>query len=120
MSFGQEEEEDGGEQHHNLGVTPDVTQQAITAKVEEPLHSRRMKNRSRLSIVARMLELSEKGALKTHLMYNANLRFSMLKSYLDYLVVNGLLSPSSLSKGGKVYVTSEKGLRFLVAYRGLV
>lgn len=74
------------------------------------------KRRDKLFIVAEILEIAKDGTLKTQIMYRANLSFTQLNDYLDFMLKNGLLD--MLSRNDKdVYVASEKGMSFLERYR---
>ena len=80
----------------------------------------RFKNRNRLGIVANILTIAKTGALKTHLMYKANLSYTMLRDYLKFLLDNGLLSESQYPEDKiTIYRTTDKGTRFLESYVAL-
>ena len=72
----------------------------------------RRKRRNRLGIMAEMLEIAKKGALKTHIMYRANLSFAQLNEYLSFLLDTGLLEAYNESEKA-LYKTTEKGLNYL-------
>jgi predicted transcriptional regulator len=73
-----------------------------------------MKNRSRLDIVARILDIAIDGTAKTKIMYLAYLSFAQLKEYLSTLMENGLIEFDARQK---TYKTTKKGREFLVKYR---
>ena len=73
-----------------------------------------MKYRSRMDIVAEMLETAQGGAIKTRIMYRAFLSFPQLKEYLAVLTDRGLLE---YEEKDKEYVTTESGRRFLKMYK---
>ena len=73
-----------------------------------------MKYRSRMDIVAEMLETAQGGAIKTRIMYRAFLSFPQLKEYLAVLTDRGLLE---YEEKDKEYVTTESGKRFLKVYK---
>jgi predicted transcriptional regulator len=80
----------------------------------------RFKNRNRLGIVANILTIAKSGALKTHLMYRANLSYTMLRDYLKFLRENELLAESYYpDEKVTLYKTTEKGVRFLESYLAL-
>lgn len=80
----------------------------------------RFKNRNRLGIVANILTIAKTGALKTHLMYKANLSYTMLRDYLKFLRDNELLAESYYpDEKVTLYKTTEKGTRFLESYVAL-
>jgi predicted transcriptional regulator len=77
----------------------------------------RFKNRNRLGIVANILTIAKTGALKTHLMYKANLSYTMLRDYLKFLTDNELLEESHYPEQKvTLYRTTDKGLQFLESY----
>lgn len=71
-----------------------------------------LQRRGSLEIVAALAELSEEGANKTRLVYQANLNFKLLKDYLEVLTKQGILG----FHGNKVWVT-DKGRDFLHHFR---
>ena len=70
------------------------------------------KNRDRVSIVAAILEAANSGASKTHIMFGANLSFSLLEKYLDVVVGAGFVRVEDSR-----YVLTERGREFLKHYR---
>lgn len=68
--------------------------------------------RNDLDICADILQVASKGAKKTHLVYKANLNFSIVKSYIRRLMESGLIE----SYDGKFF-TTDKGVEFLQNYR---
>jgi predicted transcriptional regulator len=71
-----------------------------------------MKRRDKLDIVAEIMDISRKGALKTQIMYRGNLSFAQLTIYLSLLTQNNLLS-KMLHDGKEVFFTTQKGRDFL-------
>ncbi len=59
-----------------------------------------------------MLETVKDGSLKTQIMYKANLSFTQLNDYLDFLLDNGFVT-QTLSDQKEVYFITEKGVDFL-------
>jgi len=47
--------------------------------------------RSDVEIIAEMLRIGANGALKTRIMYNANMSYSQMKKYLRFLTSQGYL-----------------------------
>ena len=82
--------------------------------VENPIDSR--KRRDRLFIMAEVLVIARKEALKTWIMYRANLSFSQLNEYLTLLLDLNLLKAVKISQK-TMYKTTDKGLRYLQSYR---
>lgn len=74
------------------------------------------KRRDRLYIMAEILEVAIDGALKTQLMYRANLSFAQLNEYLKVLSDFKLLEVNE-SGERTVYKTTAKGMRYLQSYR---
>ncbi len=70
------------------------------------------KRRSRLDIMTEILEIARGGAIKTHIMYKANLSFTQLNAYLTLLTETSLLEV--VDKGEKpFYKTTEKGFQYI-------
>jgi predicted transcriptional regulator len=71
-----------------------------------------------MEIMSQILEAAANeqtgGVTKTRLMFNAFLTHTQLKHYLSILADNGLLQYDPLSKR---FMTTEKGLNFLKAYK---
>ena len=80
------------------------------------------KRRDRLHIMAEVLAVTSNGALKTQVMYKANLSFAQLNEYLSFLLEIGLLK--TVKRGEKkFYKTTRKGTKYLESYaeiRGLL
>lgn len=72
-----------------------------------------MKNRSRADIAAAMLKVSMDGALKTHIMFAADVSYSILRDYLTFLTELGLLE---FQDEGRLYHTTRKGREFMIMY----
>jgi predicted transcriptional regulator len=76
------------------------------------------RTRDKLYIIAEILDIAEEtnGVLKTQIMYRANLSYTQLNDYLEFLLKNGLLTKVVLDNK-KVYKTTPKGIQFLQSYR---
>ncbi|HKW05795.1 MAG TPA: winged helix-turn-helix domain-containing protein [Nitrososphaerales archaeon] len=72
-----------------------------------------MKYRSRIDIVAMILQSAMRGATKTKLMYGAYLSYAQLKEYLNFVQERGLLV---YEDGLQVYRLTPKGMHFLNIY----
>lgn len=70
------------------------------------------KYRDRLQIVADILAITNRGAKKTRIMYQANLSYKLLCKYLDDVIATGLVS----CENGDWYVLTPKGKNFLNRY----
>lgn len=70
------------------------------------------KRRDKLIIMMEIIAIARKGASKTHIMFKANLSFSQLKEYIDFLTKKSLLQKASIDRR-TVYKSTEKGLEFM-------
>jgi len=77
------------------------------------------KRRDKLYIISEIMEISKAGALKTQIMYKANLSFAQLNEYLKLLEKINLLRKSA-DAGKEVYTATEKGLDFLQRHREIM
>ena len=73
------------------------------------------KRRDRLHIMAEVLVVARDGALKTQIMYKANLSFAQLNEYLSLLLELGLLKTKKMGQK-TVYKTTRKGSKYLKGY----
>jgi len=73
-----------------------------------------MSRRNSTDITAEILSLANGGALKTRIVYGANLNFRMAEGYLDRLVKAGLME-----REGRRYRATPRGLSFVEGYEGL-
>lgn len=76
------------------------------------------KRRDKLFIVAEILEIAKDGTLKTQIMYRANLSFTQLNEYLDFMLKIELLEKIRINEKD-VYKATAKGLDFLQRYRDI-
>ncbi len=77
--------------------------------------SRTIKYRSKIDIISTILEAANGGdTTKTKIMYGAFLSYDQLRGYVGILTENGLLDYDSNTR---TFKTTEKGLRFLDAYK---
>src|ERR671922_1911527 len=78
-------------------------------------YRRNMKYRSRIEIMSHILEAANGGgATRTKIMYKAFLSFIQLREFLMVLTQSDLLS---YDLDTQTFKTTEKGLRFLDAYK---
>jgi predicted transcriptional regulator len=70
------------------------------------------KRRDKLVIMAEIMCISKNGALKTQIMYKANLSFAQLTEYLKLLSQTSLLEKSA-ENGKQIYKATRKGIDFL-------
>ncbi|MCS7140973.1 MAG: winged helix-turn-helix domain-containing protein [Candidatus Nitrosocaldus sp.] len=84
------------------------------------MHTRR---RSREEILAGVLASAINGITKTKMMYDNALSFAQVKHYINYALEHGFISMHEDSNAGKrgrcIYITTEKGLRYLKFYESL-
>ena len=67
--------------------------------------------RSRQEIISQILEICINGASKTRIVYQANLNFKMVNSYLDLLIKNEMIQVNE--KQVTLYETTQKGKSLL-------
>jgi len=75
------------------------------------------RKRSKLEITADILRVAVGGAKKSHIVYQANLNFQIIKNYLKDLISTGLLQ--SPTTGSKLYTTTDKGIAFVNYFDGM-
>ena len=73
--------------------------------------------RNYLDIYVDILQAAMTGARKSHIVYQANLNFKIVRKYLDRLLDNGMLS---LAGDSRLYTTTDRGVAFLDVYDVLV
>ena len=69
--------------------------------------------RNREEIISQILNVCRNGAIKTRVVYQANLNFKTVGPYLDLLVKNNLIEVQQGEK--RMYETTEKGETLLEA-----
>ena len=74
------------------------------------------KRRDKLYIMAEILEIAKEGTLKTQIMYRANLSFTQLNDYLQFMLRINLLDKNA-QNDKDIYTATEKGVEFLQRYR---
>ena len=70
------------------------------------------KNRDRISIIAAILEAANSGSSKTHIMFSANLSFSLLEKYLNVSLNAGFVKVE-----GPIYKLTNRGQEYLKQYK---
>ena len=74
----------------------------------------RNRYRNRIEIICQILEVANGGVTKNiEIMYKANLSYAQLKEYVMVLTESDLLR---YDLDTQIFMTTEKGLRFLEAY----
>jgi predicted transcriptional regulator len=78
-------------------------------------------NRGWLEIVNLMLEVCERGALKTHVMYKCNLNSKQLQQYMEFMLSRDLVLKIEEEGFAKrtIYLTTDRGRRLRAAYAEL-
>ncbi len=69
--------------------------------------------RSEMEILAFMLTIMRRGAIKTKILYQANLSYTQLKSYLQFLTDAEMITEEGDKKRGNKFKTTYKGNLFL-------
>jgi predicted transcriptional regulator len=76
--------------------------------------------RSNIEIIADMLRVGENGAGKTEIMYSANMSYSQIQKYLDYLVNQGFVHKVNMDNTMIAYQVTDSGLKLLKAIDSLM
>ncbi len=71
--------------------------------------------RSNIEIIADMLRVGENGAGKTEIMYTANMSYSQIQKYLEYLVNQGFINKVNMDNTMVAYQVTDSGLKLLKA-----
>lgn len=69
--------------------------------------------RSNIEIIADMLRVGENGAGKTEIMYSANMSYSQIQKYLEYLVNQGFINRVEMDNTMVAYQVTDSGLKLL-------
>jgi len=77
------------------------------------------KRRDRLFIIAEILDIARDGALKTQIMYRANLSFSQLNTYIKLLLELQLLEITEENRKTN-YKTTKKGFEYMQSYKEVI
>jgi predicted transcriptional regulator/ribosomal protein L32 len=77
------------------------------------------KGRDKLFVIASVLDTTKDGALKTQVMYRANLSFTQLNDYLRFMLKTCLLE-KVLQDDKETYRATAKGMDFLQRYNEIV
>jgi len=76
--------------------------------------------RSNIEIIADMLRVGENGAGKTEIMYTANMSYTQIQKYLEYLVNQGFINKVNLDNSLNAYQVTDTGLKLLKAIDSLM
>ena len=69
--------------------------------------------RSNIEIIADMLRIGENGAGKTEIMYTANMSYSQIQKYLNYLVGQGFINKVNIDGTMTAYQVTDSGFKLL-------
>ena len=72
--------------------------------------------RSEFEIISKLLDISKSGAKKTELLYQANLSYTQLTSYLAFLIDKEIIETIRVENNGNngfLYQLTGKGVEFL-------
>ena len=78
------------------------------------------RRRSNIEIIADMLRVGENGAGKTEIMYSANMSYSQIQKYLDYLMGQGFIDKLQMGGQGVFYQVTDSGLKLLRVIDSLI
>jgi len=79
--------------------------------------------RSEIEIINEILNLSKKGARKTEILYQGNMSYSQIKSYLPFLIDKNIVEEYKEYNNGNstiMYKTTIKGLELLENIRKIL
>ena len=71
------------------------------------------RRRSNIEIIADMLRVGENGAGKTEIMYTANMSYSQIQKYLEYLVNQGFVNKVNMDNTMVAYQVTDSGFKLL-------
>jgi predicted transcriptional regulator len=71
------------------------------------------RRRSNIEIIADMLRVGENGAGKTEIMYTANMSYTQIQKYLDYLVNHGFINKVKVDNTMVAYQVTDSGFKLL-------
>ena len=75
------------------------------------------RRRTRIDLLASIIEVSLNGSRKNQIMSSANINPRDLSGITDFLVEKELLYVAHVQNEGKQYRVTARGLRFLESYR---
>jgi len=81
------------------------------------------RKRNKLEIIHDILTVirDRNGKIKpTQILYKSNLSHMMMKEYLDELIGKGFILVHEDKKGGKTYIITEKGNKYLAEYKTIL
>jgi predicted transcriptional regulator len=72
----------------------------------------KLRRRDHLCIIADILYITKGATLKTQIMYKANLSYTQLKEYLNFLLTTNLIA-QTVVEGKEGYKITLQGINFL-------
>jgi predicted transcriptional regulator len=78
------------------------------------------RRRSSIQIIGDMLRVGENGAGKTEIMYTANMSYSQIQRYLDYLLDQGFVNRVNMDNTLVAYRVTDSGFKLLKAIDSLM
>ena len=78
------------------------------------------RRRSNIEIIGDMLRVGENGAGKTEIMYSANMSYSQLQKYLNFLISHGFIDRVEVGNPVVTYRVTESGLSLLKSIETLL
>jgi predicted transcriptional regulator len=96
----------------NIGLN---NKQVIDSATGQPSQRKVGQRRSNIEIIADMLRVGENGAGKTEIMYTANMSYSQIQKYLDYLMGQGFVNKVNMDNTMVAYQVTDSGLKLLKA-----
>ncbi len=71
------------------------------------------RRRSNIEIIAEMLKVSEKGVVKTEILYGANMSYYQVQKYLGFLLAHGFIDQLTMENSHFNYRVTDKGSKLL-------
>lgn len=78
-----------------------------------------LKRRDKLQIIAEILGIARRNTLKTQIMYRANLSFTQINDYLNFMLDAHLLEKRT-ENGKDYYRATNNGIKYLQLYCALM
>ena len=76
--------------------------------------------RSDVEIIAEMLRIGLNSSPKTKIMYNANMSYSQMRKYLNFLISQGYLDSVRANNLSVTYQATDRGLKLLKSIDGFI
>ena len=80
---------------------------------KSPMGSAMNRRRSNIEIIGDMLRVGENGAGKTEIMYSANMSYSQLQKYLNFLISHSFIDRVEVGNPVITYQVTPKGATLL-------